>query len=200
MMESKPERVSVKIPGFGKAYQFKDNGDWGGGHIKDLVAVANYTKSLDFIDSNNVYILGGSFGGFSVMSLITQYPTVFKAAVDIFGLVELASFMESWPPLAQQYWIGEMGVDPRKDSAYNKRVSPIYHVDQIKIPLQVHQGSNDIRVAKSQSDQLVKSLQEKGIPVDYHVYADEGHGFVKFDNTKKCFTSSIDFFKKQVSQ
>jgi dipeptidyl aminopeptidase/acylaminoacyl peptidase len=184
--------------GFGKAYQFKDNGDWGGGHIKDLVAVANFTKSLDFIDSSNVFIVGGSFGGFSVMSLITQYPTVFKAAVDIFGLVEMASFMKSWPPLAQQYWIGEMGADPRIDENFNKKISPIYHVDKIRIPLQVHQGSNDIRVEKSQSDQLVKSMQDRGIPVDYHIYPDEGHGFLKFDNTKKCFTSVVDFYKKQM--
>jgi dipeptidyl aminopeptidase/acylaminoacyl peptidase len=184
--------------GFGKAYQFMDNGDWGGGHIKDLVAVANYTKSLDFIDSNNVFIVGGSFGGFSVMSLITQYPTVFKAAVDIFGLVEMASFMKSWPPLAQQYWIGEMGVDPRVDEKFNKKISPIYHVDKIKIPLQVHQGSNDIRVEKNQSDLLVEKMKAKGLSVDYHVYPDEGHGFLKFDNTKKCFTSVIEFYKKQM--
>ncbi|MCM2281878.1 MAG: S9 family peptidase [Bdellovibrionaceae bacterium] len=184
--------------GFGKAYQFKDNGDWGGGHIKDLVAVANYAKTLDFIDKDNVFLIGGSFGGFSVMSLVTQYPTVFKAAVDIFGPVEMSKFVGSWPPIAQTYWIGEIGGDPRSDDSLNKRLSPLYHVDKIKIPIQVHQGATDIRIPKEQSDLLVEKMKEKGIAVDYHVYPDEGHGFLKFDNTKKCFSSVVDFYKSKM--
>lgn len=182
--------------GFGKKYQFMDNKDWGGGHIKDIVAVAEYSKTLSFVDKDNVFIVGGSFGGFSVMSLITQYPKVFKAAVDIFGLVEMASFMESWPPLAQDYWISEMGKDPRKDKAFNKSLSPIYHVQNIQIPLQVHQGANDIRVAKSQSDMLVKRLKKMNKPVDYIVYPDEGHGFLKFENSQRCFESIVKFYSQ----
>jgi dipeptidyl aminopeptidase/acylaminoacyl peptidase len=186
--------------GFGKAYQFKDDGDWGGGHVKDLVAVANYTKTLDFIDSNNVFIIGGSFGGFSVMSLITQYPNVFKAAVNIFGPIELSKFMDSWPPLVQNYWLIELGGDPRKDEKLNKRISPFYHVEKIKIPLQVHQGTNDIRVLKEQSDLLVAEMNRQGQPVDYKIYADEGHGFVKFENSKKCFTSVVDFYQANMTK
>ena len=182
--------------GFGKAYQFMDNNDWGGGHIKDIVAVAEYSKTLDFVDNKNVFILGGSFGGFSVMSLITQYPKVFKGAVDIFGLVEMASFMDSWPPIAQQYWISEMGNDPRNDSKFNKELSPLYHVQNIEIPLQIHQGSNDIRVPKAQSDMLVKRMQALGKEVEYLVYPDEGHGFKKFSNSKKCHENIVAFFDK----
>jgi len=185
--------------GFGKSYQFKDDADWGGGHIKDLVAVANYAKTLDFIDKENVFIIGGSFGGFSVMSLVTQYPTVFKAAVNIFGPIEMAKFVDSWPPLTQNYWMTELGGDPRKDENLNKRISPLYHVEKIKIPLQVHQGANDIRIPKEQSDLLVGKIKQQGMPVDYKVYSDEGHGFLKFENTKKCFTSVVDFYTANMS-
>ncbi len=183
--------------GFGKAYQFKDNGDWGGGHIKDIVAVAEFTRGLDFVDSQNIFVLGGSFGGFSVMSLITQYPKVFKAAVDIFGPVEFASFVNSWPPQVQPYWITELGFDPRLDKAKNEKVSPLYHVQNISIPLQVHQGANDIRVPKAQSDLLVSEIKKAGKDVDYFVYDSEGHGFTKFENSKLCFTRITDFFRKQ---
>lgn len=186
--------------GFGKSYQYKDNGDWGGGHIKDIVAVAEYTRSLEFVDAKNLFIIGGSFGGFSVMSLITQYPEVFRAAVDIFGLIELASFMESWTPLQQNYWLSELGADPRKNEEFNRRVSPLYHLENIKIPLQVHQGANDIRVEKSQSDKLVARMKELGKPVEYHVYPDEGHGFTKFNNAQACYERSLNFFKAHVAK
>lgn len=185
--------------GYGKKYRFMDNGDWGGGHIKDIVAVANFTKGLDFVESDKMMILGGSFGGFSVMSLITQYPKLFAAAVNIFGPIEFASFLGSWPPIAQAYWIKELGVDPRKDKAFNRRVSPLYHIDKIQIPLQVHQGANDIRVPKTQSDKLVKGLKKRSISVKYFVYSDEGHGFTKFKNTKKCFTRVVGFAKTHLN-
>jgi dipeptidyl aminopeptidase/acylaminoacyl peptidase len=182
--------------GFGKKYQFMDNGDWGGGHIKDIVSIADYVKQLSFVDSNRVYLLGGSFGGFSVMSLITQYPNVFRAAVNIFGVVEMKSFIESWPSSVVPYWLSELGKDPRTDEAFNKAISPIYHIQNIKIPLQVHQGENDIRVPKAQSDLLVEKMKAMGKPVEYHVYAGEGHGFTKFDNSKRCFTRIVDFFSR----
>ncbi len=182
--------------GFGKKYQFMDNGDWGGGHIKDIVNIADYVKKLSFVDANRVYLLGGSFGGFSVMSLITQYPTVFRAAVDIFGPIEMKSFVESWPPSVVPYWLSELGKDPRMDETFNKAVSPIYHIQNIKIPLQVHQGENDIRVPKAQSDLLVEKMKAMGKPVEYHVYAGEGHGFTKFDNSKSCFSRIVEFFSR----
>ncbi|MFN7905699.1 MAG: S9 family peptidase [Pseudobdellovibrionaceae bacterium] len=184
--------------GFGKKFQMMDNGDWGGGHIKDLLAVTNYAKTLDFVDDNNLFIVGGSFGGFSVMSMITQHATVYRAAVNIFGPIEFASFIQSWPASVQPYWLSELGKDPRTDQAFNQKVSPVYHLDQIQTPLQVHQGSNDIRVPKAQSDLLVQKMQERKIPVEYSVYPDEGHGFTKFENSKKCYEGIVDFLKKRM--
>ena len=184
--------------GFGKKFQMMDNGDWGGGHIKDLLAVTNYAKTLDFVDEENIFIMGGSFGGFSVMSMITQHALAYRAAVNIFGITELAEFYRNWP-VAQPYLRSEMGTDPTKDEAYNKRVSPLYHVDQIQIPLQVHQGANDIRVTKSQSDMLVDQMRERKIPVEYTVYPDEGHGFTKFENSKKCYESVVEFLRKNIN-
>ncbi len=184
--------------GFGKKFQMMDNGDWGGGHIKDLLAVTNYAKTLDFVDENNIFIVGGSFGGFSVMSMITQHALAYRAAVNIFGITELAEFYKNWP-MAQTYFRAEFGTDPTKDDDFNRRVSPIYHIDQIQIPLQVHQGANDIRVSRAQSDMLVEKMKERKIPVEYLVYPDEGHGFTKFENSKKCYESIVDFLKRQMN-
>ena len=183
--------------GFGKKYSFLDNGDWGGNHIRDIVSIADWAKKLDFVDSNRVYIVGGSFGGFSVMSVITQYPKVFRAAVDVFGPIEMASFLASWPAPVIPYWISELGKDPRLDKTFNEKVSPFYHLANIAVPLQVHQGANDIRVPKAQSDLLVEKMKAMGKPVEYFVYDSEGHGFTKFENSKLCFTRMAEFFKSK---
>ncbi|WGK70261.1 S9 family peptidase [Candidatus Haliotispira prima] len=183
--------------GYGTEYQNMDNGDWGGSHIKDLIAVSDYAKTMPFVDSENMFIIGGSFGGFSVLSTITQYPEYFNAAVDIFGPAELASFVDSYnSPAAQAYWILEMGGDPRTDDALNKRVSPYYHVDKIKTPLQVHHGANDIRVPIAQSEEIVQKLQDAGKEVEYFRYENEGHGFVHSENEKKVYEEAVHFFNE----
>lgn len=89
--------------GYGKYYASLDDNDWGGGHIRDIVAVAAAVRKLDFVDADNLFIVGMSFGGFSVMSLITQYPDTFRAAVDFFGFTELATFVDSWPRYLQRH-------------------------------------------------------------------------------------------------
>ena len=146
-------------------YAALDNGDWGGGHIRDIVELAAAARTLDFIDEDHLFIAGMSFGGFSVMSLLTQYPGTFRAAVDFFGFTELASFVDSWPRYLQRHLAIELGFDPRIDRARNRALSPLYHVERISIPLQIHQGANDSRVPRSQSDWLVQRLRSLGVHV-----------------------------------
>jgi dipeptidyl aminopeptidase/acylaminoacyl peptidase len=120
--------------GFGKLFSLLDNGDWGGGHIRDIVGVAGFVRGLDFVDGDNLFILGESFGGFSALSLITQYPEVFRAAVDISGMSDLATFVDALPRYAQRFVLQELGFEPRRDAKRNRAISPLYHVDRIGIP------------------------------------------------------------------
>jgi dipeptidyl aminopeptidase/acylaminoacyl peptidase len=184
--------------GFGRHYAALDSGDWGGGHIRDIVELAAAVRSLDFIDAGNLFIAGMSLGGFSVMSLVTQYPDTFRAAVDFFGVTELASFVDSWPQYLQRHLSVELGFDPRIDRARNRALSPLYHVERIRIPLQVHQGANDSRVPRAQSDWLVQRLRSLGGSVEYFVYADEGHGFNRFENERLAWQRLVDFLTRQL--
>jgi dipeptidyl aminopeptidase/acylaminoacyl peptidase len=183
--------------GFGRRYGALDSGDWGGDHIRDIVELAAAVRSLDFIDADNLFIAGMSFGGFSVMSLVTQYPDTFRAAVDFFGFTELASFVDSWPLYLQRHLSVELGFDPRIDRARNRELSPLYHVERIRIPLQIHQGANDSRVPRAQSDWLVQRLRGLGGSVEYFVYADEGHGFNRFENERLAWQRLVDFLRRQ---
>ncbi|MEA3275200.1 MAG: alpha/beta fold hydrolase [Pseudomonadota bacterium] len=182
--------------GFGKQYALLDDGDWGGGHIRDIVEVAGFVRDLDFVDGDKLFIVGESFGGFSVLSLITQYPDVFRAAVDISGMSELATFVDSWPAYVDSYVLRELGFDPRRNATRNLAVSPLYHVDRIRIPLQIHQGLNDRRVPKAQSDRMVEHMRRLGLSVEYHVYEDEGHGFSRFSSEQSAFNKISDFFDR----
>lgn len=183
--------------GYGKAFAALDNNDWGGGHIRDLVAVVAAVRELDFVDAGNVFVAGMSFGGFSVMSLVTRYPELVRAGADFFGFTELATFVDSWPRYLQQNLAVELGFDPRRDPVRNRAVSPLYHLDRVSIPLQIHQGVNDSRVPREQSDRVVQRLRDAGLTVEYFVYADEGHGFSRFENQRLAYERLVDFFRRQ---
>lgn len=182
--------------GFGKRYALLDDNDWGGGHVRDIVEVARFVSALDFADGENLFILGESFGGFSVLSLITQYPNVFRAAISSSGMTDLANFVDSWPSYVVRNVLQEIGFDPRVDAARNRAISPLYHVERIRIPLQIHQGQNDRRVAKAQSDALVARMRRLGLSVEYFVYRDEGHGFSRYENVKEVYQRLVAFLER----
>jgi dipeptidyl aminopeptidase/acylaminoacyl peptidase len=186
--------------GFGRNYAALDDNDWGGGHIRDIVAVAAAVRGMDFVDADNLFIVGMSFGGFSVMSLITQYPDTFRAAVDFFGFTELATFVRSWPRYLQRHLFVELGFDPRRNPARNWALSPLYHIERIRIPLQIHQGANDSRVPRGQSDWLVQSMHDMGHTVEYFVYPDEGHGFTRFRNERASYRRLVAFLRRHLTQ
>lgn len=185
--------------GFGKRFASLDDGDWGGAHILDTVVIADAVRTLDFVDHDNLFVAGVSFGGFSVMSLITRYPGSFRAAADFFGFTELATFVDSWPLFMQRHLASAIGFDPRIDWRRNLARSPIYHVQRIRIPLQVHQGANDARVPRAQSDWLVNRLRRSGGEVEYYVYPDEGHGFSRRENEVRAYERLVRFFRRHMN-
>ena len=157
-------------------------------------------RTIDIVDADNLFITGMSFGGFSVMSLVTQYPDTFRAAVDFSGFTELSTFVDSWPQYLQQHLFAELGFDPRIDRARNRALSPLYHVDRIRIPLQIHQGANDNRVLRVQSDWLVQRMRGMGRTVEYFVYPDEGHGFTRFENERVAYQRLVAFLRRQLME
>ena len=167
--------------GFGTGFQAMDNGDWGGAHIRDLLAVAAFTARLDLVADRPRFIGGDSFGGFSVLSAIIQYPTAFDGAVDLFGISDIGSFYRGLPDPVRPQLIRELGFDPLRHPERARAISPLHHVERIVTPLQIHQGIHDSRVPIEQSRRLVESLHKRAIPVEYFEYA-EGHGFMYLEN------------------
>lgn len=179
--------------GFGSAFMDLDNGDWGGGHIRDLLTVADYAAGLDVVADRPRFIMGTSFGGYSVLSLISQYPKAFDGAVDLFGMSDLGAFFADLTDQVRPQFVTELGFDPSADPARARALSPLYQSDRIVTPLQIHQGVYDPRVPAEQSRAMVAELERRGTAVEYHEY-DEGHGFVYAENDTLARERIIAFF------
>ena len=147
----------------------------------DLVDATGWAVAQKIADPKKIAIMGGSYGGYATLVGMTFTPELFACGVDIVGPSNLVTFMNTLPP----YWqpqvdlfvlrIGDHHTDQGRE--FLRERSPLTYVDKIKRPLLIGQGANDPRVNQAESDQIVKAMQAKNIPVTYVLFPDEGHGF-----------------------
>jgi dipeptidyl aminopeptidase/acylaminoacyl peptidase len=152
----------------------------------DLIDVVQWAQKDGIADPQRTAIVGGSYGGYATLVGMTFTPDTFACGVDEFGISNLNTFANSIPP----YWtpfieqiakrVGDFRKDADKEFLTSR--SPIARVNAIKKPLLIGQGANDVRVKQSESDQIVKAMQDKKIGVTYVLFSDEGHGFARPEN------------------
>ena len=188
--------------GYGKTFFRMDDKKHGDEDLKDCIWGKKWLQDQEYIDADKIGIIGGSYGGYMTMAAMTFTPDEFEAGVNIFGVTNWLRTLKSIPP----YWEAfrealyeEMG-DPVKDSIalYNK--SPLFHADQVKNPVMVLQGANDPRVLQVESDEIVAALKENDVPVEYIVFEDEGHGFIKKENEIKAYRQIREFLDKYLKE
>ncbi|PRC43726.1 S9 family peptidase, partial [Mycobacterium sp. ITM-2017-0098] len=173
--------------GYGKAFVNAAVGELAGTMHDDLIDAVDWAVDQGIADPDRVAIFGGSYGGYAALVGVTFTPDVFAAAIDYVGISSLVNFMRTLPPIARPHlannWYRFVGNpdDPEQEADMLAR-SPITKVDQIRTPLLVIQGANDVRVVQAESDNLVTALRDRGVEVEYMIKQDEGHGFVNPDN------------------
>jgi dipeptidyl aminopeptidase/acylaminoacyl peptidase len=184
--------------GYGKTFYGMDDRKHGEADLGDVVASKRMLIETGYVDSTKIGIIGGSYGGYMVLAALTLQPDEFAVGVDLFGISNWVRTLTSIPP----WWASfrdalfqEMG-DPETDSARLHRISPIFHADRIKAPLMVLQGANDPRVLQVESDEIVAAARANGVPVEYIVFPDEGHGFRKKENEIRGYTAVIAFLDR----
>lgn len=185
--------------GYGKTFYKLDNRDHGYGDLNDCIWAKKWLASQDYVDSNAIGIYGGSYGGNMVLNALCMHPDEFKVGVDLFGVANWLRTLRSIPP----YWesfkkalYDEMGDPNTKDSELLKATSPLYNYQKITKPLIVFQGANDVRVLKIESDEIVAGVKKNGVPVEYTVYPEEGHGFTKKEDLITTDKKTLDFLDK----
>lgn len=186
--------------GYGKSFYKMDNRHHGEADLKDCVWGKKWLASQPDIDGAKVGIYGGSYGGFMSLAGIIQYPAEFAVGVDLFGVTNWLRTLKSIPPYWESFKAAlyeEMG-DPNTDSVRLRNISPLFNTDKIKTPLLVLQGSNDPRVLQVESDEIVAGAKKNGVPVEYVLFPDEGHGFVKKENQMKAAEVTLKFLDEHL--
>jgi dipeptidyl aminopeptidase/acylaminoacyl peptidase len=187
--------------GYGKTFNTADDHKHGREPLWDCVAAKKYLQTLPEVDPNRIGIIGGSYGGYMVLAALAFQPDVFEAGVDLFGISNWIRTLESIP----KWWEGERIAlykeigDPEKDRDFLKETSPLFHADAVRKPLMVVQGANDPRVIQSESDDIVTAVKKRGVPVEYLVFPDEGHGFSKKANQIVAWRSIREFLDKYLA-
>jgi dipeptidyl aminopeptidase/acylaminoacyl peptidase len=172
--------------GFGKAFVTAADHEWGGKMHDDLIDGLDWAIAQGVADRQRVGFLGASYGGYSALMAATKTPERFACIVDVFGVSNLITFMKTIPPYWGPWfsvWHNRVG-DPDTEAgrAFLIDRSPLTHIDRATKPILIAQGMRDVRVVPAESEQIVKALKDKGVPVAYITFRDEGHGFVRPEN------------------
>ncbi|MCC7266424.1 MAG: S9 family peptidase [Caulobacteraceae bacterium] len=186
--------------GSGKTFYHMDDRRHGDADLDDVVAAKKMLVETGFVDGDKIAISGQSYGGYMVLAALTFRPEAFAAGIDLYGVSNWPRLLKATPPWwedLRRLLFTEMG-DPEKDAAYLERISPFYHADQIKRPLLVLQGANDPRVLPQESEDIVAKVRANGVPVEYVVFPDEGHGFRKSANQAVAYRAMKDFLDEHL--
>jgi len=168
--------------------------------LKDCVWARRFLESLDWVDSSRIGIIGGSYGGYMVAAALAFEPDVFDVGINIFGVTNWLRTLKSIPPwweAQKESLYAEMG-DPATDEQRLHAISPLFHASNITKPLLVVQGANDPRVLQAESDELVEAVRKTGVPVEYILFPDEGHGFRKKANRIAASNAYVEFLSSHL--
>lgn len=182
--------------GYGKTFFQLDDQNHGEGDLQDCIEGKNWLAEQPEIDGEKIGIIGGSYGGFMTMAALTFAPEEFEVGVNIYGVTNWLRTLKSIPPWWESFKDAlylEMGDPYTQDSIRLHSISPLFHTENVTKPLMVLQGATDPRVLQIESDEIVENVRKNGVPVEYVLFEDEGHGFVKKENQIKANESILTF-------
>jgi len=186
--------------GYGKEFLNAGNKEWGRKMHHDLVDAVNWAVEEGIADPKKVAIFGWSYGGYAALVGATFTPDLFCCAVDGVGISNLITWIETIPP----YWSTLLATlhkrvgNPDTEEEFLKSRSPLFRVDEIKIPILIAQGANDPRVKQAESEQIIEAMKKKGIEYEYMLFPDEGHGFAKPENRLRFYAAAEKFLAKHL--
>ncbi|HKJ84823.1 MAG TPA: prolyl oligopeptidase family serine peptidase, partial [Spirochaetia bacterium] len=165
--------------------------------IRDVAALAKHVAATDdAIDGERLAVMGGSYGGFAVLSSLTEHPELWKVGVDIVGISNFVTFLENTAAWRRPLRESEYG--SLEDRELLERISPINRIDRIAAPLLIIQGDNDERVPLTESIQMYERLRELGRTVELMRFADEGHGVTRLANRIEAYTRVAQWLREHL--
>ncbi len=178
--------------GYGKRYEHLDDVRLRMGSVRDLASLHEWLATRPEIDGSRAVVYGRSYGGFMVLAALAFQPELWAAGVESVGISSWVTFLENTSPYRRKAREREYG-SLENDRDFLHELSPITHVDAIRVPLFIQHGANDPRVPLSESEEIARVLSEKGIRCELVVYPDEGHSIAKLSNRIDSFTRAAAF-------
>ena len=184
--------------GFGKEFVNLDNGALRFNGVRDIESCVNFLLQEGIAEPGRLGIMGTSYGGYMTMAGLTEYPDTFAAGVNLFGVVNFFTFFEQTEP-----WIAATSTvkygDPETEADLLRELSPIFKLDRVQAATLVIHGANDTNVPVVEAEQVVQGLRERGVPCDYLLYPDEGHGFARVENKIDSTLAIVRWFQQYLA-
>lgn len=184
--------------GFGKKFVNLDNAELRFDGIRDIKACVDYLLTNRIADPKRVGITGGSYGGYMTMVGLTEYPELFAAGVNLFGMVNFLTFFQHTQPWMAAISTTEYG-DPTKQKELLEKLSPLGKLDRIRAATMVQHGANDTNVPVVEAEQIVNYLKSRNVAVEYILFPDEGHGWRKIPNRIRSTVEMVRFFDRHLN-
>lgn len=183
--------------GYGRNYRQALKRQWGVMDVEDCLSGAHFAAARGWADPDKMVLLGSSSGGLTVLQTLVTYPGVFRAGISLYGIANHLTLLENPPKFERFYSNWLLGPYPEKASVYQER-SPLFSADRIRDPVAIFQGGKDPIVPLDQAEQIVGALRKNGVPHEYHLYPEEGHGFKRAENVQDFYLKADAFLRKYV--
>lgn len=183
--------------GYGRPYRHALKGNWGNFDIADARSGAQFLADEGLADPNRIVIMGGSAGGYTVLQSLVANPGTFAAGISKYGISNLFALSMETHKFESHYNDALVGVLPEDGELFRAR-SPLFQAENISDPVAIFQGALDKVVPPNQAEMMVEVLKQRGVPHEYHVYEDEGHGWRKARNIEHFYTAALAFLKQYV--
>lgn len=183
--------------GYGRRYQQALNGHWGEYDVEDTVSGAKFLVENQLADSHRLILKGSSAGGYTVLNTLIRHPGVFAAAICSYPVANLLTILQETFKFEQHYYDSLIGRYPEEAEKY-EAWSPARHIDRLTTPMLLFHGDSDPVVPVGQSDEICAALRARGVPLVYHVFNGEGHGWKKPETLETYYAMIQQFLQDTV--
>ncbi len=183
--------------GYGRDYQHLDDRELRMDSVADLKAVRMAVATRGDVDESRIGVFGRSYGGFMVLSAMTEYPDLWKLGVEYYGIANFLTLLQTTGPWRKELRAIEYGdAETMRDEL--ERFSPINRIGNIAAPLMIAHGLEDPRVAPCESEMVYSCLRGLGKPIEYLRVPHEGHGFARIENRRRVFGALARFIDENL--
>ncbi|MGE8505281.1 MAG: alpha/beta hydrolase family protein [Pseudomonas sp.] len=179
--------------GYGRAYRLRLAGQWGELEVEDIRAAIDSLASNGCIDPQRVFVRGGSAGGFSALRALVELPQL-RGGASLYGVSDPLALRRLTHKFEADYLDWLIG-DPEQDAERYRERTPLLQAERIKVPVIFFQGALDAVVVPSQTEAMVVALRQRGLPVEYHLFAEERHGFRQAANLAEALRAEHAFYQ-----